>query len=140
MRALIVAATIAACTPAMADMGLPFETGQYVDGGRASPAQVRQMGAGSTIRASWYGGGEKLSKYTASGERFVPALKTAAHRSYPFGTMLHVTNPRNGVSVVVRVNDRGPASWTGNSLDLSRGAAQAIGMRSTQPVVVARIN
>lgn len=54
---------------------------------------------------------------------------TAAHRSLPLGTRLLVSHA--GRSVVVRVNDRGPAAWTGRSLDLSRGAASAIGLISS---------
>src|SRR5580704_7542241 len=48
------------------------------------------------------------SGMTASGERFAPERLTAAHRTLPFGTMVRVTNMRNGRSVVVRINDRGP--------------------------------
>ena len=75
--------------------------------------------------ASFYGGGERLNARTASGEAFRPGALTAAHRSLPFGTRLHVCYAR---CVTVRVNDRGPAAWTGRALDLSRGAASAIGM------------
>lgn len=52
---------------------------------------------------------------------------TAAHRSLPFGTKVRVTNRRNGKSVVVRINDRGPFAG-GRVIDLSRSAASAIGM------------
>ena len=52
---------------------------------------------------------------------------TAAHRTLPFGTRLRVTNVENGRSVVVRVNDRGP-HVPGRVLDLSLGAAKALGM------------
>ncbi len=79
--------------------------------------------------ASWYGGGPKRyepNSHTANGERFNKWDLTAAHRSLPFGTRLLVTN--GGRSVVVRINDRGPASWTGRSLDLSKGAASQLGM------------
>ena len=75
--------------------------------------------------ASWYGGGEGLSKRTASGERFNPDGFTAAHRTLPFGTMLQVS--AHGRTVTVRVNDRG-AFTGGRVLDLSRGAAKALGM------------
>jgi rare lipoprotein A len=78
-------------------------------------------------RASWYGGSEYLNSHTASGERFNPHAMTAAHRSLPFGTRVRVTY--RGKSVVVRINDRGPARYTGRCLDLSRSAADAIGMR-----------
>ena len=64
---------------------------------------------------------------TASGERAGRAALTAAHRSLPFGTRVRVTNHRNGRSVVVRINDRGPFI-RGRSIDLSRSAAQSVGM------------
>ncbi len=74
-------------------------------------------------KASWYA----LHSRTASGERMNPKLLTAAHRKLRFGTRLKVTNQRNGKSVVVRVNDRGPFI-RGRVLDLSKGAALNIGM------------
>ena len=80
------------------------------------------------IRASWYGGGERLSGHTASGEVFRPMDLTAAHRTLPFGTMLKVTASSTGRSTIVRVNDRGPAAYTGYGIDLSRGAATALGI------------
>ena len=93
--------------------------------GLARAAESIPHGANSSL-ASWYGGGEKLSSRTASGEAFHPDGLTAAHRSLPFGTRIEV---RSGArSVVVRVNDRGPAKYTGRSLDMSRGAARALGM------------
>lgn len=75
------------------------------------------------MKASYYQHGSR----TASGERFIPSGLTAAHRSLPFGTRLKVTNRANGRSVVVRVNDRGPFI-RGRGLDVSRGAAAALGM------------
>ena len=56
----------------------------------------------------------------------MPNGLSAAHRTLPLGTRLNVS--ANGRSVLVRVNDRGPAKWTGRSLDLSRGAARALNM------------
>lgn len=73
--------------------------------------------------ASYY----KSGKVTANGERFNPNGLTAAHRSLPFGTKLLVTNLRNGKSVVVRVNDRGPFI-KGRVIDLSLGAAKVVGL------------
>ncbi|QHB16898.1 septal ring lytic transglycosylase RlpA family protein [Mannheimia pernigra] len=64
---------------------------------------------------------------TASGETFSNAKMTAAHKTLPFGTLVEVTNLRNGRSVVVRVNDRGPYSHT-RVVDLSSAAAKKIGM------------
>jgi rare lipoprotein A len=92
--------------------------------------------AGQTTVATWYGN-EHAGKRTASGERFNPDGLTAAHRSLPFGTCLRVTNPKSGRSVSIRVNDRGPFT-NGVSLDLSHGAARAIGMSYTQSVNVDR--
>ena len=76
--------------------------------------------------ASWYGGGEKLNKYTASGEVFDPEALTCAIWNPPFGTYLRVTNPVNGYSVLVRVNDRGPALRLNRLIDLSRRAFSEI--------------
>lgn len=79
--------------------------------------------------ASWYGPGFD-GNYTASGERFNQYDLTAAHRTLPFGTRVRVTNLDNGRSVIVRINDRGP--FHGNRvIDLSKGAAQAIGAISS---------
>ncbi|MGJ3247290.1 MAG: septal ring lytic transglycosylase RlpA family protein [Elainellaceae cyanobacterium] len=79
--------------------------------------------------ASWYGPGFN-GRRSASGEVFNQNALTAAHRSLPFGTMVEVTNRNNGLSVVVRINDRGPFSG-GRVIDLSAGAARAIGMIQT---------
>jgi len=95
----------------------------------SSPALAAQ-----TVRATWYGN-ELAGNRTASGEIFNPNGLTAAHRTLPFGTCLRVSNPKTGRSVSVRVNDRGPFT-SGISLDLSYGAARAIGMRSTQNVTI----
>src|SRR5215510_7549759 len=92
--------------------------------------------ADQTVRATWYGN-ELAGHRTASGERFNPNGLSAAHRSLPFGTCLRVANPKTGRSVAVRVNDRGPFT-KGVSLDLSHGAARAIGMSVTQNVTVAK--
>jgi rare lipoprotein A len=90
--------------------------------------------AEQTMRATWYGN-EHAGNRTASGEIFNPNGLTAAHRTLPFGTCLRVSNPKTGRSVAVRVNDRGPFT-KGVSLDLSHGAARAIGMSGTQSVSV----
>src|SRR6185295_13688127 len=88
------------------------------------------------VAASSYGN-ELRGNRTASGEMFNPNGLTAAHKTLPFGTCLVVGNPRTGRSVAVRVNDRGPFT-KGRALDLSAGAARAIGMRSTQSVTMKR--
>ena len=74
-------------------------------------------------KASYYG--SESGARTASGARYNPMGMTAAHRSLPFGTKLRVTHGSR--SVVVTVNDRGPFV-RGRVLDLSKGAAQAIGL------------
>ena len=92
--------------------------------------------AGQEILASWYSSGKR----TANGERFDANGNTAAARTWPIGTSLTVTNPKNGRSVVVRINDTGPwgiAYRMGARLDLAKGAAQRIGMRGSQYVCVA---
>ena len=73
--------------------------------------------------ASYYG--NESGSRTASGQRFNQSAMTAAHRSLPFGTKLRVTH--GGQSVVVTINDRGPFV-RGRVLDLSTGAARAIGL------------
>ena len=77
--------------------------------------------------ASWYG--RKFhGKKTASGERFNKQSFTGAHKQLPFGTIIRVTNLRNGKDVYVRINDRGPFV-RGRIVDISRAAAEAIGFR-----------
>ncbi|MFL5047011.1 MAG: septal ring lytic transglycosylase RlpA family protein [Xanthobacteraceae bacterium] len=73
---------------------------------------------------------------TASGERAHPAGLTAAHRSLPFGTKVRVTNRRNGHSVVVRINDRGPFI-RGRVIDVTPAAANALGFSGLAPVALA---
>jgi rare lipoprotein A (peptidoglycan hydrolase) len=76
--------------------------------------------------ASWYGPGFE-GHTTSSGERFDSNELTAASKTLPLGARVRVTNPDNGRSVVVRINDRGPFV-RGRSLDLSHRAAQQIGL------------
>jgi rare lipoprotein A len=70
---------------------------------------------------------------TASGERLSRGAMTAAHRSLPFGTMVRVTNQRNGRSATVRINDRGPFV-RGRVIDVSPAAARALGFSGVAPV------
>ncbi len=65
---------------------------------------------------------------TASGERFNPNAFTAAHRTLPLGTHVRVTNTRNGRSVEVRINDRGPFGHRDRIIDLSKAAARELHM------------
>ena len=79
-----------------------------------------------TGKASFYAK-NLAGRTTASGERLHKDSLTCAHRSYPFGTLLRVTNVLNGRKVIVRVNDRGPFH-KGRIIDLSWGAAKELGM------------
>ena len=80
-------------------------------------------------KASFYSK-RATGRMTASGDRLHHDSLTCAHRSYPFGTLLQVTNPSNGRMIVVRVNDRGPFV-RGRIVDLSWAAAKVLGILST---------
>jgi rare lipoprotein A len=70
---------------------------------------------------------------TASGERMDPSAMTAAHRTRPFGSQVTVTSHASGRSVTVRINDRGPFV-KGRCIDLSTGAARALGLAGIEMV------
>ena len=98
-----------------------------------------QESAIASGNASYYG--RKFhGRRTASGEAFDMNQLTAAHRTLPFGSLVRVTNPANGRSVVVRINDRGPFSGH-RVIDLSRAAAEEIGLvaRGHGPVQLALV-
>lgn len=87
--------------------------------------------------ASFYGE-EFAGRETSSGELYDPSALTAAHRTLAFNTRIRVTNQSNGLSVIVRVNDRGP--WrSGRILDLSMEAARRLKMTDSGTAPV-RIN
>lgn len=92
--------------------------------------------AGQEVLASWY---NLPGRRTANGEMFDANGNTAAARTWSLGTVLTVTNPKNGRSLSVRINDRGPygVAWRkGARLDLARGAARRLGMSASQYVCV----
>jgi rare lipoprotein A len=95
--------------------------GSWLDSNASIGSQ--SSGRGFAGKASYYG--NESGSRTASGARFNQNAMTAAHRSLPFGTKLRVTH--RGQSVIVTVNDRGPFI-RGRVLDLSKGAARAIGL------------
>jgi len=72
---------------------------------------------------------------TSSGETYSPAKLTAAHRTLPFGTMVRVTSTRNGRTVVVRINDRGPFT-KGFIIDVSQAAARELHFSGLTPVTL----
>jgi Lytic transglycolase len=102
-----------------------------------SPLGSPAVALGDILRgqATWYGA-ELHGNPTASGEPFDMYGLTAAHRTLPLGSRARVTNLTNGKDVIVRINDRGPGR-AGVMIDLSYGAAQAIGMQGSGPVEVA---
>ena len=86
--------------------------------------------------ASWYGP-DFHGKLTSNGERYSMWAMTAAHKTLPMNTIVKVTNKRNGLSTVVRINDRGPFIAT-RIIDLSKQAAGKIDMvgHGTAPVSI----
>ena len=84
--------------------------------------------------ASVYSGGR-----TANGEHAHASGLTAAHRTLPFGTWVKVTNVRNGRTIVVRINDRGPFI-RGRIIDLTPAGARAIGFSGLAPVKLALVS
>jgi rare lipoprotein A len=116
---LLLAGTLVGCAQveevSTAEASAPASTGGQ---------RVRSVQVG---KASWYSircnGGTK----TASGERLRDTALTAAHKTLPMGTKVRVTNERNGKSVVVRINDRGPYI-RGRIIDVTKGAAVQLGM------------
>ena len=75
-------------------------------------------------KASFYGS-EFNGRKTANGEVYDETALTAAHRTLPFGTVLRITNLQNGLSVIVRINDRGPFH-PDRVIDISKSAAEEI--------------
>ncbi len=138
MKKFLALLLLVIATPAIAQDYNPWASSPPAH--KAAVSRGAHTGGGSLVRTSWYGGGERLNRHTASGAVFRPNGLSAAHRSLPLGTRLQVTY--NGHAVVVVVNDRGPAAWTGRQLDLSRGAAQALGFKAqgTAMVRIARLN
>jgi rare lipoprotein A len=115
---------LAACVSRSDVGGQPARAPGSFEGTR-EPAPTRaevQVGL-----ATWYGGAF-AGRSTASGERFDPGQMTAAHRHLPFGTWVEVTRIDTGQTVRVRINDRGPFGHEDRIIDLSRGAAEKIGL------------
>src|SRR5687768_16455349 len=103
MRAAVLLLGLVACSPSVAHAG-DVEKG----------------------KAAFYGD-RFHGRKTANGERYDKHAMTAAHKTLPFGTVVRVTNMKNGKSVEVRINDRGPYG-KGRIIDLSRAAAKKLEM------------
>ncbi len=101
------------------------------------PPVTSAPGHPQVTRASWYGPGF-VGHPTSTGEPYDPNGLTAASRTLPLGSRVRVTNLRNGRSVIVRINDRGPYV-RGRGLDLSERAAQQLGL-ARQGVGTVRIS
>lgn len=120
---LALAALLAGCGGGAPQLGGPATADAAA---RRSDEASGPVIAGKASYYAHYFAGRRM----ANGQRFDPNSNTAAHRTLPFGTVLHVTNPANGRSAVVVVRDRGPFSH-GRVLDLSPRVAGDLGMRGT---------
>jgi len=112
-------------------------TALLLGGALATSAAAEESKPVQTGAASWYGPGFH-GKKTANGERFNTHTLTAAHKTLPFDTKVRVTNERTGKSVVVRINDRGPYAH-GRVIDLSKAAAEAVGLSDIAQVTLAAL-
>jgi rare lipoprotein A len=113
-------------SPLDANASIPSAAPSLFESAVQAPVRaLASVGRSFAGMASYYG--NEAGSRTASGQRFNQGAMTAAHRTLPFGTKLRVTH--GGRSVVVTINDRGPFI-RGRVLDLSKGAASAIGLTS----------
>jgi rare lipoprotein A len=117
---------------AAAILGVVLLTCSYSSSVQAKDGSEGPTGSVIRGKASYYAN-KFDGRRTASGETFSVGKLTCASRTLPFGTMIKITNPRNGRSTVVRVNDRGPYTPR-YFLDLSPAAAKAIGLRGSAAV------
>jgi rare lipoprotein A len=104
---------------------------------------VRPAGSHRSGAKQAKGAGEGIAsiytdRRTASGERFSASALAAAHRTMPFGSRVRVTNLKNGKTVVVRINDRGPYT-RGRVIDLTPAAAERIGLTRRQGITRVRV-
>ena len=143
-RASAAQAPIAAALLAIAALlAVPACGGPAKPGGQAKQGGGKRVGAATAPAgavqqglASWYGRG----RGTASGEPFDKRAMTAAHPWFPMNTRVRVTNQRNGRSVILRINDRGPFG-AGRIIDVTEAAAEQLGMKEAGvvPVKVERL-
>lgn len=108
-------------------LGCRAEEPAYAPYGYAPPAAASPSAPNAVGRASYYAD-SLAGNATASGEPYDPVGMTAAHRDLPFGTIVDVTRVDNRATVRVRINDRGPFGDARRIIDLSRQAAENLGM------------
>ena len=131
--AILVAAPALAQTPPAAKSdapgasAAPAATPAPAPAPAATPAPAKAAGEHAMEGLAAYYSSRLNGHKTASGQTFNQDALTAAHPTLPFGTRVKVTNTKNGKSVVVRINDRGPTQ-AGRVVDLSRAAANRIGI------------
>ncbi len=127
-------ASIAAALALMALGGCAAKKGLIIEPGKPEVLYDAKPVSVLTGKASYYYG-RWIGHITANGEYYKASDVTAAHKSLPFNTMVRVTNLKNGKSVIVRINNRGPYV-KGRILDLSLVAAQRIEMTTAGVVPV----
>lgn len=131
MKSLIITAILAIGMTGAAKAESDAWYDQQFKSGAAKNTAVHR--AAKTVREVVRGSSDGIASYywqpqrVASGGWFNPNAMTAAHKTLPFGTKVRVTNQRNGRSVVVTINDRGPYI-AGRVIDLSKAAAAQVGM------------
>ena len=135
MTIVLLVATMEAASPASSESQPPIEKmkATSIETGPTTPRlpykpNLRPAKPYAIGKASWYGR-QFHGRTTASGEPFDMFTLTAAHRTLPLGTWVKVTNVRNGKSVIVRINDRGPVPQS-RIIDLSFEAATLLDLRA----------
>lgn len=119
---VVVSCAVSGCAPARYDVAHVRATDAWLRHFAPYPAQQVLVGEASYYHDSLAG------NLTANGEIYDPQMRTAAHRTLPFGTVVRVVRQDTGDSVIVRVNDRGPFGKRSRILDLSRAAAEALNL------------
>lgn len=111
-------------------IGLGFELSYAEERAKRAEAELeanRRLVLAWDSLTSWYSE-ESSGGVQANGRRFDENRLTAAHRALPFGTIVIIENTENGRVAVARIEDRGPAEWTGRTLDVSLEVARRLGI------------
>ncbi|WP_294267160.1 septal ring lytic transglycosylase RlpA family protein [uncultured Sphingomonas sp.] len=132
--ALVVAVLLSACTSGRPVADFPVKIGAPYRVRGTTYVPVADPAYDMLGYASWYG--SESGNRTANGEKFRPKWLTAAHPTLPLPSYVEVTALDTGRRIVVRVNDRGPFAERRRIIDLSRGAADALGLRRGGPAAV----